>query len=52
MQVGLLARSPLQAGTAAFSVALDARAKRALRLHGRLALSVKIVLDRQRTAPR
>jgi len=44
VQVGSLVRSPLQAGTASFSVALDARARRALRRHGRLALSVKITL--------
>jgi hypothetical protein len=45
VQVGLLVRSPLRAGTATFSVALDARARRALRRHGHLALSVKITLN-------
>jgi hypothetical protein len=41
---GRLVRSPLAAGTTRFSVALDARAKRALRRHGRLALTAKVVL--------
>jgi hypothetical protein len=45
VQVGSLVRSPLRAGTASFSVALDARARRALRRHGHLALSVKITLS-------
>jgi hypothetical protein len=44
VQVGLLTRSPLQAGTEAFTIALDARARRALRIHGHLALSVKITV--------
>jgi len=45
VRVGRLARSSLPAGVATFSVALDADARRALRLHGRLALTVEIVLS-------
>jgi plastocyanin len=45
VQVGLLTKSPLRAGTATFSVALDARARRALHRHGHLALRVKITLS-------
>ncbi len=44
VQVGLLARSPLRAGTATFTVALDARATRSLHVHGHLALTIKILL--------
>jgi hypothetical protein len=44
VQVGRLVRGPLRAGTLAYAVALDAKARRALRLHGHLALSVEIVL--------
>ncbi len=45
VQVGRAVRASLRAGTVAFTVALDARARHALRLHRRLALSVKIVLS-------
>jgi hypothetical protein len=45
MQVGRLLRAPLTAGRVAFAIPLDARARRALRIRGRLALSVKIVLS-------
>jgi plastocyanin len=44
VQVGRTVRSSLRAGTASFTVTLNARAKRALGLHGRLALTVKLVL--------
>jgi hypothetical protein len=44
VQVGRTDRSSLRAGTVTFAVALDARARRALRVHGRLALTVKILL--------
>jgi hypothetical protein len=43
-RVGRLVRSSAPAGTVSFTVALDAQAKRALRHHHRLALTVKIVL--------
>lgn len=42
--VGRLVRGSLHPGTATFTVTLDAKAARALRVHGRLALTVKIVL--------
>jgi hypothetical protein len=45
LEVGRVLRVPLAAGKVAFAVALDARARRALRVRGRLALSVKIVLS-------
>jgi hypothetical protein len=51
VQVGSLVRSPLRAGTASFSVALDARARRALRRHGQLALSVKTTLSAAHSSP-
>ena len=44
VQVGRTVRSSLSAGPVAFAVTLNATAKRALRLHGRLALSVRLVL--------
>jgi hypothetical protein len=44
VRVGSLARSSLSTGVATFTVALDGAARRALRLHGRLALTVAIVL--------
>jgi plastocyanin len=44
LPVGRLVHSSLRAGTISFAVPLSARAKRALARHGRLALSVKIVL--------
>ncbi len=44
VQVGGVARSSLHAGTARFVVAVDAKAKHAMRLHGHLTLSVKILL--------
>jgi hypothetical protein len=43
-RVGRLVRSSAPAGTVSFTVALDAQAKRALRQHHKLALTVKIVL--------
>ncbi len=43
-RVGRLVRSSAPDGTVSFTVALDARAKRALRRHHKLALTVKIVL--------
>jgi plastocyanin len=45
LQVGRLVRSVTHAGRATFVVSLDAKARRALRLHRRLALGVKIVLN-------
>jgi hypothetical protein len=44
VQVGRAVRVSLRAGTVTFTVALDARARHALRVRGRLALSVEIVL--------
>ncbi len=44
VQVGHAVRASLRAGTVTFTVALDARARHALRVRRRLALSVKIVL--------
>jgi hypothetical protein len=43
-RVGRLVRSSAPAGKMSFTVSLDARAKRALRRHHKLALTVKIVL--------
>jgi cell division septation protein DedD len=43
-RVGRLVRSSAPAGTVSFTVSLDAQAKRALRDHHKLALTVKIVL--------
>jgi hypothetical protein len=43
-RVGRFVRSSAPAGTVSFTVALDAQAKRALRKHHKLALTVKIVL--------
>jgi plastocyanin len=42
--VGRLVRFSLPAGVARFSIALDAAARRALGLHGRLALAVRVTL--------
>jgi plastocyanin len=42
--VGRLVRSSLVPGTVSFKVALNARARRALRVHRRLALTVRILL--------
>jgi plastocyanin len=44
VRVGKLVRSSLQPGPASFKVALDARARRGLAAHRRLALGVRIVL--------
>ena len=43
-QVGRVARATLAAGTVSFTVALDAKAARALRVHRRLALNVRIAV--------
>jgi hypothetical protein len=43
-QVGRVARATLAPGTVSFNVALDAKAARALRVHRRLALNVRIVV--------
>jgi hypothetical protein len=43
-RVGRLVRSSAPAGKVSFAVSLDAQAKRALRRHHRLALTVKVVL--------
>jgi len=45
VRVGKLVRSHLRAGKVAFSVALNGRARAALRRHRRLALSVRIVIQ-------
>jgi plastocyanin len=47
VQVGRLVRYSLRPGTATFTVTLDAKARHALRVHGHLALTVKIVLTPQ-----
>jgi hypothetical protein len=44
VQVGRAVRASLRTGTVTFTVALDTRARHALRAHRRLALSVRIVL--------
>jgi hypothetical protein len=44
VQVGRAVIAPLSAGTVGFTVGLDARARLALRKHGRLALSVRVLL--------
>lgn len=51
VQVGRVARSALRAGAVRFVVSLDARARGALDAHGRLALSVKLVLSPLRGSP-
>jgi plastocyanin len=51
LRVGGLVRGPVAAGKVSFVVALDAKAKAALRRHGRLALTVKIVLTPTHGAP-
>jgi len=43
-RVGRFVRSSAPAGTVSFTISLDAQAKRALRHHHKLALTVKIVL--------
>ncbi len=43
-QVGRVARATLASGTVSFTVALDAKAARALRVHRRLALNVRIAV--------
>jgi hypothetical protein len=43
-RVGRFVRSSAPAGTVSFTVSLDAQAKRVLRRHHKLALTVKIVL--------
>jgi plastocyanin len=45
VRVGRIVRSSLHAGAVTFSVPLDARARRALRLDGHLALTVEITLS-------
>jgi hypothetical protein len=45
VRVGKLVRSRLRAGKVAFSVPLNIRARGALRRHGRLALSSRIVIQ-------
>ena len=45
LQVGRVMRSLTRAGKVTFAVALDVKARRALHLHRRLAVSVKIVLS-------
>lgn len=44
VRVGQLTRSSVSAGLVSFSVKLDAKARRALRRHRRLALTVKVIL--------
>lgn len=44
VRVGRLVRAGISAGKLSFSVRLDARARRSLRRHGRLPLTVRIVL--------
>jgi hypothetical protein len=44
VRVGRVVRSSLHAGSVSFAVALDAAAAHTLRIHGHLALAVKIVL--------
>jgi hypothetical protein len=51
VRVGRLARSSLPAGVSTFTVALNADARRALQVHGRLALRVEIVLSPAHGAP-
>jgi hypothetical protein len=51
VQVGRLARSSLPAGVSKFTVALDAAARHTLQSHGRLALTVEIVLSPAHGAP-
>ncbi|MFI4993627.1 MAG: plastocyanin/azurin family copper-binding protein [Solirubrobacterales bacterium] len=51
VRVGRLVRSSLYAGSVSFAVTLDAKARRALKRHHRLALTVKIVLTPVTGAP-
>jgi hypothetical protein len=44
VRVGRFLRASVASGRVSFSIALDARARRALRLHGRLAVTVRIAL--------
>jgi plastocyanin len=52
VRVGRLVRRGLHAGTVRFAVTLDRRARGALRRHGRLALTVRVVLTPARGASR
>ncbi|HEY4426777.1 MAG TPA: hypothetical protein VGN08_01075 [Solirubrobacteraceae bacterium] len=45
VRIGRLVRAPLHAGVTSFKVSLNALGRRSLRAHGRLALSVRIVLS-------
>jgi hypothetical protein len=51
VQVGRVLRAQLAAGKVTFDVPLDTRARHALRIHGRLGLSVRIVLSPAHGAP-
>jgi len=51
VRVGRLVRSSLYAGTETFTVALDAAARHALRVHGHLALTVKVLLTAAHGSP-
>ncbi len=51
VQVGRAVRTSLPAGTVTFRVAIDAGARHALRVHRRLALSVKITLTAPHRSP-
>jgi hypothetical protein len=51
VRVGRLTRSSLPAGVSTFTVALNAAARHALQVHGRLVLSVEIVLSQAHGAP-
>jgi plastocyanin len=51
VRVGRLVRSSLRAGSLSFAVGLDRRARRALHRHGRLALTVKVLLTPLSGAP-
>ena len=50
LQVGRLVRPALTAGTVSFKVPLSARGKRALRVRGRLSLSVRVLLSAPQSA--
>jgi hypothetical protein len=51
VRVGRVVRTSLHAGAVTFSVPLDAKARHALRVHGHLALTVKITLSAPGGAP-
>jgi len=51
VQVGRAVHSALRSGTVTFAVALDAKARHALRVHRRLALNVKILLTSPNGSP-